>query len=287
MNERPNTTTGVAGARAAAALLALACLAAAGARAGAQDAGPDSQSRPAAPPASPETRPASLEETRLAMAKWTETQQIISKERREWQQGREILLGRVELVKQEVATLDDKIQQAQSGVAESEKKKSELLAENEKLKAATAQVTLAVTGMEADVKRLFPQLPEPVRTKVQTFYDRIPADPETTKVSVAERFQNVLGILNEANKANTEITVNYEIHTLADGKPSEVKVIYVGLAQAYYLSGRGEAGIGRPTPEGWTWMPGDKALARELLTTLEILENKHVPAFVPLPVKIQ
>ena len=61
---------------------------------------------------------ASLEETRLKMGKWIETQQIISKERKDWQQGKEILLGRLELVKQEVATLEEKIKQAQASVAE-------------------------------------------------------------------------------------------------------------------------------------------------------------------------
>ena len=40
-----------------------------------------------------------LEETRLSMSKWIETQQIISKERNDWQQGKEILNSRLELVR--------------------------------------------------------------------------------------------------------------------------------------------------------------------------------------------
>jgi hypothetical protein len=252
----------------------------------AQDAGEGAGSRPAS--RSAETRPAAtLDETRQAMAKWTETQQIISRERKDWQQGREILLGRLELVKQEVTTLEEKIKQAEGGVAEAERKKNELLEEDEKLKAATAQIVAAVTGIEAEVKKLFPQLPEPVRAKVQAFFQLIPEDPATTRISPAERFRNVLGILNEANKANVEITVSYEVRTLADGRPSEVRVLYVGLAQAYYVSARGEAGIGRPTLQGWTWQPGDKALASDVALALEIIQGKHTPAFVPLPVTIQ
>ena len=54
------------------------------------------------------------------MGKWIETQQIISKERKDWQQGKEILLGRLELVKQEVATLEEKIKQAETSVAEAD-----------------------------------------------------------------------------------------------------------------------------------------------------------------------
>ena len=115
-------------------------------------------------------------------------------------------------------------------------------------------------------------------------------DPHTALVdayvTAAERFQNVLGVLNELNKSNNEIAVNYEVRTLADGRPSEVKVVYVGLAQAYFVSPGGEAGIGRPGVDGWVWEP-TKTAAGDVLIALEILQGKHTPAFVPLPVKIQ
>jgi FtsZ-binding cell division protein ZapB len=229
---------------------------------------------------------ATLDDTRAVLGKWIETQQIISKERNDWQQGKEILVGRIDLVKKEIATLEEKIQQTETGISESSKKKEELAVENDQLKAAVAQLTDAVAGMEGEVRRLAKSLPEPIQTKLQPLLQRIPEDPAKVRVSASERFQNVLGILNEVNKANTEITVNYEVRTLADGKPSEVKVVYVGLAQAYYVSARGEAGIGRPSADGWKWEPS-KAVADDVLVTLEILEGKHSPAFVPLPVKLQ
>ncbi|MFO0794758.1 MAG: DUF3450 family protein [Candidatus Brocadiaceae bacterium] len=224
-----------------------------------------------------------LEETRLAMDKWLETQQIISKERKDWQQGKEILIGRLELVKKEVATLEEKLRQAESSIAESNKKRNDLLTENDQLKAAGSQITEVVTSMEGEIRRLYRQIPEPIQTKLQPLYQRIPEDPVKTRVSAAERFQNVLGILNELNKTNNEITVSYEVHNLANGKPSEVKAIYVGLAQAYYVSARGEAGIGSPSADGWKWEPS-QTIARDVLRALEILEGKQSPAFVPLPV---
>ena len=141
--------------------------------------------------------------------------------------------------------------------------------------------------MEAEIRQLFKRLPDPIKAQAPAALPAHPRGPaRTRKVSVAERFQNVIGILNEVNKANNEILVNYEVHTLADGKPSEVKAIYVGLAQAYYVSAQGEAGIGRPTDDGWKWEPS-KAVAADVLMALDILQGKHRPAFVPLPVKIQ
>ena len=263
-----------AAARATRPLLALACLAA---LAAGQDAASGGDAAATTP---------TLEETRLSLGKWIETQQIISRERNDWQQGREILQDRVALVKKEVTTLQEGIAQAQSGVHDSEAKRDELRAENEQLKAASAQLVTAVQGMEAEIRRLYPSLPDPIQIRLQPLFQRIPAEGVETHVSAAERFQNVLGILNELNKANNDIAVSYEVRTMADGRTAEVKVIYVGLAQAYYVSARGEAGIGRPSADGWVWEPAP-AVAADVLSALEILQGKQSPAFVPLPVKLQ
>ena len=265
-----------AAARASRPLLALACLAA---LAAGQDA-------VAGGTAAATTPTPTLEETRLSLGKWIETQQIISRERNDWQQGREILQDRVALVKKEVATLQEAIAQAQSGVHDSDAKREELRAENEQLKAAGAQLTTAVQGMEGQIRKLYPSLPDPIQTRLQPLFQRIPAEGVEAHVSAAERFQNVLGILNELNKANNDIAVSYEVRTMADGRTAEVKVIYVGLAQAYYVSARGEAGIGRPSADGWVWEPAP-AVAADVLSALEILQGKQSPAFVPLPVKLQ
>lgn len=230
--------------------------------------------------------PSTLGETRLTMDKWIETQQIISKERKDWQQGKEILVGRLDLVKQEVATLQEKILDAESSLDEAGKKRADLLAENDQFKAAGDHLAEVVTGMEGELRKLLKSMPEPVQTRLLPLSQRIPDDPTNTRASAAERFQNVLGILNDLNKSNNEISVVYEVHTLADGKPSEVQAIYVGLAQAYYVSASGEAGIGRPTQDGWKWEPS-KAVAGDVLSALEILQNKRTPAFIALPVKIQ
>ena len=227
-----------------------------------------------------------LEQTRITMGKWIETQQIIGRERNDWNQSREVLKGRIELVGKEVAALDESIKQSEASLAESTRKYQELVAERDQLKASAAQLVAAVTAMEADVRRIAKSIPAPLLAKLAPLFQRIPEDPAATRVSVAERYQNVLGILGEINKANSELTVNYEVRKLPDGSSAEVQVIYIGLAQAYYVSPRGDAGIGRPTADGWTWEPAPGAADR-ILTALEIIQGKHSPAFVPLPVNIQ
>lgn len=227
-----------------------------------------------------------LDETRLTLSKWIETQQIISKERNDWQQGKEILQGRIELVGKEVGILKDRIKQSEAAVEESNKKRDELVAENDALKVSGAQLGEAVTLMEGQLRKLMKQMPEPVATKLAPLMQRMPTDPSNTRVTVAERFQNVLAVLSELNKANSELAISYEIRKFADGSSGEVQVIYLGLAQAYYISPRGDAGIGRPGEDGWTWTPAPEA-ARAILSTLEIIQGKESPAFVPLPINIK
>jgi hypothetical protein len=229
---------------------------------------------------------ASLDEVRLTMGKWIETQQIIAKERNEWQQGQEILRDRLELVKKEIASLEERIAEGQASVAKSDAAKQELLTEQSSLEATTTRLKDALSAMEQEIRRVHPSLPDPLRERLQALFQRMPEAGAEGRVSVAERFQNVLGILNELNKANMEIAVHYEVRTLADGTPSEVKALYVGLGQAYYVSARGEAGIGRPGAQGWEWEQA-KSIGDDVTKTLEILQGKHSPEFVPLPVRIR
>ncbi|MEI8207040.1 MAG: hypothetical protein WCG03_09210, partial [Kiritimatiellales bacterium] len=112
----------------------------------------------------------SLEETRLKMNKWIETQQIISKESKDWQQGKNILNGRLELVNKEIATLTEKNKLAETSLAETGKKRGELLTEADQLKATGAQLAEKITGVEADIRRIYKQLPEPIQTKLQPLY---------------------------------------------------------------------------------------------------------------------
>jgi len=223
---------------------------------------------------------------RAALAKWVETQQIISAEKKEWQQGKEILQARIDLVKGEIAAVDEKLKEQRTEGSETVGKLADLDHESARLHEAGKALAGWATELETGLNVLQPQLPEPLQAKLEPLYGRMPKDPKSTMVSLAERFQNVVGILNEVNKFNGEITMVNEVRPIADGKPAEVRTIYVGLAQAYYLSAGGEAGFGRPTAEGWRWEPA-RDMAPAINEAVEILQNKAKPAFVRLPVKVQ
>jgi hypothetical protein len=228
----------------------------------------------------------SPESVRALLAKWSETQQILSKEREEWKQGKEVLLSRIELLKGEVAALEGKSSEASKGTQDIRHERQQLLNEAEALKGASEDLARLAGEMEGKIRSLQPQLPDPLKEKIAPLYSRMPADSARSAASPAERFQNIAGILNEINKFNGEITVTSEIRTLSDGKPAEVRVVYVGLGQAYFVGSQGQAGIGRPAATGWVWKTDD-AIAPHVQEVVEMLQSKAKPKFVALPVDLR
>lgn len=230
--------------------------------------------------------PVSADAVRAFLSKWVETEQLVAKERREAEQSKDILAARIETLKEGVTALNERIAQADEKLVQAQKLKADVVVEMEKNNLAAAQLGAGLAGLESHIRALHPALPSPLTEKIRTLYDRMPADTNNVRVSVAERCQNVLGILNEVNKFNAELTMVYDVRNLSDGKPSEVSCLYVGLGQAYSVSPRGEAAVGRPGPQGWVWtaVPGS---AEAITRTMEILQNKAKPEFVPLPVEMK
>lgn len=228
-----------------------------------------------------------LVETRTALAKWIETRQIISKERQQWQFEKQMLTERAELLQREIDGLQQRIAEAQTSIGEADKKRGELLTENDELKQHGQQLQELATRLEGQLGALIPRLPPPLVERIKPLTQRLPSKPGETKLSVSERFQNIIGILNEVTRFQREITVATETRAVGEDRVAEVKTLYLGLGQAYYVTNRGDAaGIGRPGPTGWQWQRADE-LAGDIQHAIAILQNERVARYVPLPVEVQ
>ncbi|MCS7049088.1 MAG: DUF3450 domain-containing protein [Verrucomicrobiae bacterium] len=228
-----------------------------------------------------------LTDTRTALSKWIETRQIISKERQQWQFEKQMLTERAELLEREIDSLQQRIAEAQTSIGEADKKRGELLAENDALKQHGQQLQELATRLEGRLGELLPRLPPPLTERIKLLTQRLPSKPGETKLSVSERFQNIIGILNEITRFQREITVATETRALEEGRVAEVKTVYLGLGQAYYVTNRGDAaGVGRPGPTGWQWQRADE-LAGEIQQAIAILQNERVATYLPLPVEVQ
>jgi uncharacterized coiled-coil protein SlyX len=227
-----------------------------------------------------------MDAAKASLEKWLETKHLISLEQKDWRIGRELLADRAQVLERELAAVLEKKAQATNETAKLEAQLAEQNSQNEQVAAVVAQMKEAVAGLEKQVPTLMARTPDFFRERVKPLVQRLPKDTAETKAGLPERFQNVIGILNEFSKANGEVTVASEIRALGNGRQTEVKALYIGMGQAYYVSAGGEAGSGRPTASGWEWQPAN-GLAASITDVMQILQNKATARFVPLPVVIR
>jgi chromosome segregation ATPase len=226
---------------------------------------------------------AALRET---LDKWVAMQKALSKERSEAQSAIQMLQQRTELVVNELEDVKTKKTESDSKITEADLKKAELVTKKEEMQKAMEQVEGEMPTIEADLLSLKAQLPDPIQQKLAPLYERMPKPGEQKKVALAERFQNVVGILNEVNKASGEISLVNEQRTLSDGKLTEVSTLYIGLGQAYYVNATGRlSGYGRPGEAGWVWKQDD-SIASKVRLAIAMLKSKSAAKFVPVPMQI-
>jgi hypothetical protein len=244
----------------------------------AQDPLPDPQAEPGPPP--PVAGPA---DTREILDKWVEVRKAISGEKRDWTLGREALAGRRDVVARELSDLSRKLEEADRSLGESARKREELATRRAAQVETLAGLESAIGGLEESLRRLLQRCPAPAQERVRLLSARLPVSGGPAKGSLSERFQTVIGILNELQKFHREITVRTEERRLHLGSTLEVTAVYLGLAQGWYVSADGTAaGIGGPGDSEWTWTAMPEA-AEAVRKVVAILKSEAPAAFVRLP----
>jgi hypothetical protein len=215
------------------------------------------------PAATAQEREDRIETARATLEKWLLTQQLIAKEKADWALGRQTLQDQIELVQRE------------------------LDAERARLETATASLADAAGVLEQRTRELLLRLPEPIRVRVRPLSQRLPEKPEEQRPALGPRFETVVGLLNEVDKFQREVTLTSEVRELGDGTAAEVTALYLGLGQGWYVGVGGRvAGVGRAEPEGWTWSALNGA-APAVAEAIAILKNEKVARFVPLPLGVR
>lgn len=225
-----------------------------------------------------------VEDARGALEQYVETRRLISEERSDWRMGREILEDRIELVQSEIDTLRTKIEESRAKIDEDDLEAAKRADAVAMAKSATDGLEERIGAIEARVQALLARVPEPIAKKVEPLSQRFPADSENIESSLAERYQVVIGVLNELNKYHAAVHEGPELRTLSSGQSAEVEALYFGLSQGYYVDATGKfAGWGRATENGWTWTD-DSTIAGEVREAIKILKNEVAASFVRLPV---
>lgn len=231
----------------------------------------------------------SVDGARAALEKMVETRRITSREQADWDLGRELLQDRIAVVQAEIDILQERVGRTEASISEADRAREELLAENARLRASSAQLVSMVGTVEARTAALLARLPVPIQERVRPLSQRFPDDPEATDLSLSIRFQNVVAVLNEITRFNRELTVTSETRTVSDGittQDVEVAAMYVGIAYGFYTTVDGRyAGVGTATDGAWRWTARNEA-ADSVQRAIDILANEGIADFVSLPITI-
>ena len=229
----------------------------------------------------------SIEKTRNVLDQWVETKQIISEEETSWRVEESILNDTQVLLSSELERLNEAIKDLEDTASAADSEREVLTTEKEAQNAAAAVVKANIGSLEEKVKAIVKNLPEPLVEKIKPLVRRLPNDSENTKLSLGERVQNIVGILSQADKFNTTITLSNESREIEAGKVIQVTTLYWGLAAAYFVDNAGAyAGIGTPSPDGWVWTEVESA-GPQIKELLDIYEGKPDIHFVELPASIK
>jgi hypothetical protein len=239
-----------------------------------------------------ETPEQTVEITRAALKEYYATERLISKERSDWALAKEILQSRIAMARDQIAELKAKITEEEGKITEADTEREASTKTLDGLKEIEGMQRERLIEAEARVRKLAGALPEVLKAKLQPLFERLPAEgkPEgEIAIGISQRFQNVLGILNEVNKFNGDIALSQERRAIAGGQEAEMPTLYIGLGQAFYAGSDatgGEAGRATPTTDGYRWEPDPEA-APAINGLVKVYSGEKMAEFVPVNIAIQ
>jgi len=270
-----------------------------------------SAQQPASPPPAVPAKPAaaaakddtvSYEKTRETLQKWAETEKRIMEERRDWDEGKALLKGQIELVNGQITELEAKLADARKRKEEALKKKQEMAAEKALILEAATDVNKMADSLEAAVRSAVAMVPEAIakEKKLDILVAQLDASAKARAealkeqaegrekvIPIASRYQAIVGLIDQVNQVYPLLHKAVETRKLPDGRETNVTVVYVGLGQAYFVNLAGDfAGTGRPGPNGWEWTTNN-AIARDVDDVIEIVDKSGSPKVFALPATVK
>jgi len=224
---------------------------------------------------SPDARVVELRET---IARIVEVKAQASAERNDWEGRKAEMAALLELHRRELELLDEELHKAGSSAGGFDERKREAEAEIESLRRARRVAAEAVARNRDRALGLAARFPRPLAGETET--ERVTLEEWQPGDEPRDGLQAILGLVARAEQFNRRIT---RVEEERDGR--QVEVLYLGLARAYYADRNGNAGVGEPGPEGWSWSSRPE-INGEVVKALDELDRKRPPELVELPVRI-
>lgn len=231
-----------------------------------------------------------IDDVRNILKEWVSVEKTISQELETWKQERKLLEGVITSLDQEERVLRNTIEVAEKASNRADNERIELFARRNTYQQNAERFGNQLVLYERQVVRLIPRLPIVLRDEIGLMTNKLYL-AETGNYSLSERAQTLISLLSSIQEFDSSITVTNEIRTIGSDEEIEVKVLYIGLARAFYADQANRvAGMGRPvhggSEAGWQWIE-QVDLAKDINRAIDIYENSDAPSLIRLPFSVQ
>jgi exonuclease VII small subunit len=219
--------------------------------------------------------------------------QEIQQEKDSFERDREVMENYAEGLESEIASLRESIARANDRKLGADRDSVDKTERKAAFAAARSQLATSVRALEEQAlarAKAFPRslLAEP---KMAQALEEIGTDIHLTgnqlEAQLPKRLNSILTLLGEAEKFQQTVHLRDELHTRADGREFNMKVVYFGLGAAYAVNEAGDfALVGRPAADGWHYEERSD-LAATIKRLVDITTGDAEAGFVPLPVELR
>lgn len=229
-----------------------------------------------------------LDSARGLVEQWVQVEETVSREAVAWKEKESSLRDLIEVSQMEISKLKEELSRIDASTTQADEQRIQMVEEREDLARRVERIRGFLIETELRLRELEPVFPSPLKRSLAPLYARIPENPQSTRLGVAERMQTVITMLTTVLAFDDKVTVDLDVRELSDGSSGEVKTLWVGLAAAYYLdSANGEAGYGQMSETGWQWV-SQSGLRDDIEEAVALAEGQTQEArFIELPVSVR
>lgn len=218
---------------------------------------------------------------------WVQAKKTLAAERADWAEEKQRLIDLNQIRRAELTELQAVVTNLTGRLDAAVTKRADLEKSETTLKGELAAMEQRLAAWETALRPKLATLPTPLRVSLREPIGRI--ESPSSKATVDVRVRDLVFILAETAAFHHDLRVHSELREI-DGDAREVDVLYLGLAQAYYVNKSGTL-AGRGTPSkggskgggGWTWTARNE-LAEDIRVAIDMARKDRAPGMVRLPI---
>jgi hypothetical protein len=228
--------------------------------------------------------PDTLQSVEKSASEWVKTRVETVRLETEWASDQVLLKSTIHALQERAKLIEERRDEIKAQTAEERAELDALTAKQQAAAAETDLLEQRLKALSVQLLALRPVLPPRLSDALEMSFRSLAG----TELSVGERMQLAMTVLNRCAQFNRSINYGGEVLTL-DGESAakSLDVIYWGLSHGYALDpATGKAWFGSPGPEKWQW-DARPELAPRVAELIAIHTDKADPGFVTVPAHVK